>query len=68
MHQESEKCLKFTPQTKSKKRFGPKRSVLRFLSDVVKDVSKEIALPFLDECDENDQDQLWSMNLEVKWQ
>ena len=42
--------------------------MLNFLSNVVKDVMREMPTPELAQCDENDRDQLWSMNLEAKWQ
>jgi hypothetical protein len=63
IHQETGKCLSFTQ--KSAKANG--KSMLKFLSNVVTDIGKELPTPVLNECLDGDDTQLWSMNLAAQW-
>ena len=65
IHKASGKCLTFDAKTKPKK--SSSKSVLKFLSNVVTDMGKELTSPLLKKCNENDQNQLWAMNLAADW-
>jgi polypeptide N-acetylgalactosaminyltransferase len=63
VHQESEKCMSFARQTTKHK----SSSILHFLSNVVIEAVQEMDSPILEECNDLDHSQLWSLNLAAKW-
>ena len=65
IHQELEKCISFDRQTKTTKH--KTSSLLHFLSNVVKEAVQEMDSPILEKCNENKQNQLWSLNFAAKW-
>ena len=65
VHLEREKCLSYDKQTITKKRKSS--SMLHFLSNVVKEVVQDMDSPTLEECNGQNQNQLWSLNLAAKW-
>ena len=62
IHELSGKCLTFS-QPKSKQK---SKSMLNFLSNVVKDMARELSTPQLKVCDE-DTNQKWILNQSVNW-
>ena len=65
VHLEREKCLSYDKQTITKKQKSS--SMLHFLSNVVKEVVQDMDSPTLEECNGQNQNQLWSLNLAAKW-
>ena len=64
IHEESERCLSYPKSSQPK----PKnKSMLHFLSNVVKEVVQDMPLPLLEQCNESNPDQLWAMNGPAKW-
>ena len=65
IHQDFEKCISFDRQTKTTQH--KTRSLLHFLSNVVTEAVQEMDSPILEKCNENKQNQLWSLNFAAKW-
>ena len=65
VHQESEKCMSFARQTTATKHKSS--SILHFLTNIVIEAVQEMDSPILEECNDHDHNQLWSLNLAAKW-
>ena len=64
IHVQSEKCLSFSKKSGGKRK---SKSMLNFLSSVVKDVIQEMPRPLMQDCNEDDHSQWWAMNRQVNW-
>lgn len=65
IHKEKNTCLSFNKQSSNAK--VQSKSMLHFLSNVVKEAVQEMDTPILQECNEYDENQLWLLNLAAKW-
>ena len=67
IHQEKNNCLSFNKKQSSNTTKVQSKSMLHFLSNVVKEAVQEMDTPILQECNEYDENQLWLLNLAAKW-
>ena len=64
VHNDSGKCLTFQTKEKTQK---ASKSMLNFLSSVVKDMARELASPELKTCDEENSNQKWRLDRPAVW-